>query len=94
MNKVYRMKEMLLSVVGRMTPTPEAKVVRKDKLIQMLAEFWRYRSGGHELNRRRMCSERVLRPAKLLLYVQKIAADSKLTESPQNLTMWDILRPM
>ena len=87
-------KEMLLCVVGRMRPTPEANVVRKDKLIQMLAEFWWYRSGGHELNRRRVCSERVLRAAKLLLYVQKIAADEKLTESPQNLTMWDILRPM
>ena len=86
-------KEMLLSVVGRMKPTPEAKVVRKDKLIQMLAEFWWYRSGGHELNRRRVCSERVLRAAKLLLYVQKVAADEKLSESPQNLTMWDILRP-
>ena len=87
-------KEMLLSVIGRMRPTPEANVVKKDRLIQMLAEFWWYRSGGHELNRRRVCSEKVLRAAKLLLYVQKHAADEKLTESPQNLTMWDILRPM
>ena len=86
-------KEMLINVLGRMRPTPEANVVKKDKLIQMLAEFWWYRSGGHELNRRRVCSERVLRAAKLLLYVQKIAADEKMTEFPQNLTMWDILRP-
>lgn len=79
------------NVLGRMQDRAASKLAKSDPLILQLGRFWWRHSSGRDLNRHCLCSEKMLRAAKLLLCVKQLL--TKEGESSENLKMWNVLRP-